>query len=269
MLQYGTSMKIDKILFTCNENEEYIDFWNCISKYFKEKIQIEPILYFMGNVNNYNISDKYGEVRRIEPVPRISTRIQALWGKFYFTRDEPDTTWIIGDLDLFHFNKEYFTIEGDYEYAHLNENGYYNKASWKNNTKIRLPGYYHVAKGSIFSKIFNLQTSFQDHVTNIQNSNKYGVGFNELNQCHNGIDGQYQCCEEDLSTEILRNQIIHHNLSFYGKTLPSHARLDREQIMLPFDMIKRQIQNKQIVDMHCPRPYKKYQKRIEEILSLV
>jgi len=258
-------MKIDKVLFTCNENKEYIGFWNSISRYFKNTIGIEPVLYFLGNADNIEISSEYGEIRQVDPIEGVPTRIQALWGKFYFTKDEPDTTWLIGDLDLYHFDKTYFDIEGDYDYCHLNEDGYHTGKNWRNSDLVDLPGYYHIAKGSTFKDIFNLDESFKDQVVFIRDCKKYGVGFNGRGSIHTGVDGQYQCCEENLSTEILRDKVK--DLNFYGRTLPNGSRIDRGQIMLPLNELKDGIRKGDLVDMHCPRPYELYSKRIEELLE--
>lgn len=259
-------MKIDKVLFTCNENQEYIGFWNSISKHFKDKIGIEPVLYFLGDPTNYNVSDKYGEVRQVDVIKNVPTRIQALWGKFYFTKDEPCTTWLVGDLDLYHFDPEFFNIKGEYDYAHLNEDGYYSNGNWRTNDNVDLPGYYHVAKGQVFKDIFELDNSFKDQVSHIHESKKYGVGFNGRGWSHSGVDGEYQCCEENLSTEFLRKKIK--DYAFYGKTLPVNSRLDREMICQDFHDLKAGIESKKYVDMHCPRPYENYSDTIEALLKV-
>jgi hypothetical protein len=260
-------MKIDKVLFTCNENVEYTGFWNSISKFYSTKIGITPVLYFIGNPDNYGLSNEFGEIRKINPVRDVSTRIQALWAKFYFTKDEPNTTWLIGDLDLYHFDKSYFDLPENYDYYHLNERAYNFNVSWVESKDVDLPGYYHVAKGSTFTEIYNLNDSFEDQVNYIKNSKKYGIGFNNKGWTHHAEDGHYQCCEENLSTEIMRTKLK--QLRFYGKTLRDNSRLDRELILAPLDNIKTSIKNKLVVDMHCPRPYEKYQERIETILDLI
>ena len=98
---------------------------------------------------------------KIEGIPTI---IQALIGKFYFTKTEPDTTWLIGDLDLyplqqFHF-KEYIKDIDEDKYVHLNPYAY--GTGWRNSIN-GLAGYFHVAKGRIFEKELNfVGKSFQE-----------------------------------------------------------------------------------------------------------
>lgn len=259
-------MNIDKIIFTCDEKKEYVGFWNSISKYYKNKIGILPVLYFIGNLNNFDLNQNYGEVRQIKPVSNVPTRIQALWGKFYFTKDEPETTWIIGDLDLYHFHADYFQIEGYYEYAHLNE-GHYGSV-WRSNPNVDLPGYYHVAKGQTFIDIFDLKRDFEEYVTYIKNCKKYGISFRFMSKEQveqwSGDEVGYHCCEEHLSTEILRQKI--NNYSFFGKTLSHSSRIDKDQINGNLDYLKALINNKQKLDMHCPRPYEKYADKIESLI---
>jgi len=253
-------MKIEKILFTCNENKEYAGFWNSISAYYNSK-DITPVLFFIGDPSKYDLDTSNGEVRPIKPIKGVPTRIQALWGKFHFTSTEPETTWIIGDLDLYQLDIKHFDIPQQCDYAHLNEHGYYSK-SWREGGSD-LPGYYHVAKGKTFTEIFGLNVSF-DIQTKYIRDHKYGIGLG-VDASQLGPDGEYQCCEENLSTEILRKQT---NLQFFGKTLPQTSRLHRKQITISMEKIKSRLIDGTLQDMHCPRPYEKYSERIEAILAL-
>lgn len=257
-------MKIDKILFTCNENAEYIDFWNSISKHYNRH-GFNCKLFFLGDKSKYQISDQYGEVEQIQPVSNVPTRIQALWGKFYFTSTEPNTNWLIGDIDLYQINFKFFDtfnyIPSNCGYAHIHEHGY---GPWRAGVHD-LPGYYHLAKGSTFTELFNLHETFEQQVLMIKDSRKYGIGFNGKGWTMEGVDWEYQCCEENLSSEIIRKH--EKELNFFGRTMGGY-RLDRQNIHGNINKITSDIKSGAVFDMHCPRPYNTHKDRIELIASL-
>ena len=101
-------MKIDKILFVSDENPNYLSFWPSISKFYKTVYNINPHLFFIGNKNDENkkyLTDEHGQITTINPIVDIPIIIQSLWAKFWFTQTEPETVWLIGDIDLYLLNK--------------------------------------------------------------------------------------------------------------------------------------------------------------------
>ena len=50
-------MKLDKVIMSCNDNPYYSDFWPLVSKVWKEKIGIDPVLVYVGDASN--ISTEY------------------------------------------------------------------------------------------------------------------------------------------------------------------------------------------------------------------
>lgn len=141
-------MKIDKVLFTIDDNPHYKGFWSSISNHYKNRMGINPVLFIIGDkvdIKSYDSSN--GEIIVIPKIKDIPTIIQALIGKFYFTNTEPETTWLIGDLDLYPLQQKHFknTISEIDEnlYVHLNPHAY--GKDWRN--KINgMAGYFHVVK---------------------------------------------------------------------------------------------------------------------------
>lgn len=281
-------MNIDKILFVCDNNLNYLSFWNSVSRFYKTTYSIHPHLFFIGSIDETNqkyLSNKYGDVTCINPIKNIPIIIQALWGKFWFTQTELDTNWLIGDIDLYLLNKDYLkyclnNIPNN-SYAHLNANGY-KLGNWWDNPFTGIPGYWHLAKGSLFKEYLDLSDSFQQDCEFIYHSKKYGILYNGLiskaehapNRVKDKDHYGYICCEEHLSTE----RLIPHKDSIFNFTYPtSLTRLEStfgkngQPTPCDFDLFGwYSQQNKtQYIDFHAPRPYNCFSQAIEQILSSI
>ena len=187
-------MKIQKVIFSCSE--EYSDFWEINSKYFKEKLNIEPVCLLFTENKDFVISEQYGSVRKMQFIPNLPKIIQITWSKFYFTKTEPDTTWMIGDIDQVPLQKEYFFNSlkdiPNNDYAHLNYDGCGQSLGKMSNLWLTdggergggfdLPAHYHVAKGKTFHNVLNLEQTFEEQIK-ILTSGIYGLG-----KIHKSID---------------------------------------------------------------------------------
>ena len=67
-------MKIDKVIFTIDDNPHYKGFWSSISKHFKQRLGFETVLYVIADdeeiVNLYDNSN--GEVRFFKKLTLLS-----------------------------------------------------------------------------------------------------------------------------------------------------------------------------------------------------
>jgi hypothetical protein len=262
-------MKIEKVIFTIDDNPHYKGFWSSISKHYKQKLGITPKLFIIGNnidISSYDTSN--GEIEVVPSLDNIPTIIQALIGKFYFTKTEPDTTWKIGDLDLYplqqyHFKDRILDIDDD-KYIHLNPLAY--GSEWR--TSINgLAGYFHVAKGRVFeTELKFTNKSFEDVCNEIYNSDRWGIKFHnssvssENKQASN--DWGWFCCEEMYTGELLRESKI---LIDLPPISPKYNRLDRSNMVYNVN----DITNGHYIDFHSPRPYETHKDEIENIISYV
>lgn len=279
-------MKIDKILFISDSNINYLSFWNSISKYYKTRFGLDCKLFFIGERNENNeqfLSEEFGEVEVVKPLENIPIIIQSLWGKFWFTQTEPDTTWLIGDIDLYLLNKEYFedcmSKIPDGVYAHINANGYKN-GNWWDNPLTGIPGYFHCATGKKFKEYLQLSDSFEEDCLYIFNSKKYGILYNGLikNEEHapqrvkDKKDYGFICCEENLTTERLskyKDEII--SITYPTNLVRVETPYALHGLATPDNYDFNQMFNpdykSHYIDLHAPRPYTVFGERIEKILS--
>ena len=100
-------MKIDKVIMSCNDNPYYSEFWPLVSKVWKERIGIDPVLVYIGDASN--ISTEYGEVVEVEKLEDVPIHTQAQWARFWYTQFEPETMWLLSDIDMMPLSKQFFT----------------------------------------------------------------------------------------------------------------------------------------------------------------
>ena len=268
-----------KVIISCDGNNEYLQFWNLLNERF-EKIGYTCKLFLIHD----HIPDYLkGDIQLLKPIEGISTVVQALWAKFYFTKTEPDTKWFIGDIDQLPLNKEFFD-----KIANLNcEDEYYcplpyNQSHVSNSIfSIKkldasnpgsIPGYYHFAKGKTFERVLELTPTFEEQVRYIVN-NQYGV--KEANEWSKKAtpDWKYFCCEEQYSGELIFKN--HLNVFTWGyvisgyngiplQVIPNDVSVD-ERLSLLSTLPMRICRSTQCafnpllmeyyIDFHCPRPY--------------
>jgi len=262
-------MNIEKVIFTIDDNPHYKSFWFSISKHFKEKLNFNSKLFIIGD--NPDISSyecEHGEVEFIKKIDGVPTIIQALIGKFYFTLTELETTWMVGDLDLYplqnyHFKNRIKDISDD-KYVHLNPYAY--GKDWRNRLD-GLAGYYHVAKGKIFKEELKfVNKSFEDVVMEIFNSKKWGIMFHNINSNPENrmasSDYGWFCSEEMYTGELLKNS---NSLVELPPINGNYERIDRSNMIYDVNLIKSEF----YIDFHSPRPYESHKNVIEHILSNV
>jgi hypothetical protein len=258
-------MKIEKVIFTIDDNPHYRGFWSSISKHYREKFNICPKLFIIGeNVDLSKYDSSNGDIEVIEKIPNIPTIIQALIGKFYFTLTEPETIWKIGDLDLYplqksHFEDSILNVDDD-SYVHLNPYAY--GSNWRDGIN-GLAGYYHVAKGKTFgSELSFSKKSFKDVCEEIYNSNKYGIKFHNIQsnvENHKASnDWGWFCCEEMYTGDLLKN-----SKKLIEISPISYNRVDRSDMIYDIQKIKEGF----YIDFHSPRPYEQYSNIIEKIIE--
>ena len=287
-------MKIDKVIFSVSEPPAYSSYWNIQSKLYKKALGIEPICLLFGKKSNTDMSEEYGKVIEREIIPDLPWVPQMTWSKFDYCRHEPDTTWMVGDIDLLPLSKHHFTTNiahiSDDDYAHLNAAGIsaprvgitdgFLKLGSECHGKAGgfigsdLPGHYHVAKGRTFQKLYGQGMTFEETVRHIVDSDRYGMGV----MCNYGKECKqtqsywyYWLAEENYSSELLWNAIESKNIKYHGLTY--HNELNRvwkwnkESQNYQYD--PNLAKKGHYVDIHCcqVRPYGLQANALEQLLN--
>lgn len=279
-------MKIDKVLFSTSV--EFSDFWNTISKVYKTKLGIEPVCLLFGKKSDTNVNEDYGKVIEMPILPQYNLLLQVTWSKFYYPIHEPDTTWMIGDIDMIPLQSDWFVekIKNVPEdvYAHLNTGSCCIGSLrpphdwWTVGGSVDggcdLPGQYHVAKGRIFQKALEHTGTFEDELKYLISNNRYGLGARGSPDPRWHVkEVFYWCAEEHRSTELIRKNILNGTIKFYGTYYnPNNVdRVDRAWFNpntqnYTYDVDR--LAKNDYVDMHCMRPYSKYAAQTENVLKI-
>jgi hypothetical protein len=290
-------MKIDKIVFSTSDGPEYSPFWNFQSLIWSS-MGIEPICLLWGDRSKTNLSEKFGKVIEKKFLPNLPEVIQITWSKFDFPKTEPNTTWMIGDIDMLPLQKKYFIdqIKDDSEdwYLHLNAAGisvprrgkldawmsegptvYHSQHLKSTETGCDLPGHYHVAKGRLFEDIYNLNVPFKEQIERLTKPHYYGSGPHASlprEEAEKNPASYYWCAEENYSSEKLYERVvIQRNITFKGYCYNNHNfgnRIDRShwnEETKDYTYDPRSLGSK--VDVHCARPYEKQEAALLRIIE--
>tara|TARA_R110000824_G_scaffold329468_6_gene516241 strand:+ start:1410 stop:2282 length:873 start_codon:yes stop_codon:yes gene_type:complete len=274
-------MKIDKVIMSCNDNPYYSEFWPLVSKVWKERIGIDPVLVYIGDASN--ISTEYGEVVEVEKLEDVPIHTQAQWARFWYTQFEPETMWLLSDIDMMPLSKQFFTdsvndIPREIEpMVHFNTNLKYFDDSkvWDIDKELNvpesygkcLPTCYSAGSGKLRKEILNLVPSFKESIENLK--------WKENDYDHE-IDGDavsHWYAEEAYQEKKLLEWIDKNPDRFFAISRPGGwcgNRLDRGHNHIPsLDHILAIINfNELVVEFHMPRPWEKYGKNIEDIVHV-
>jgi hypothetical protein len=288
------SMKIDKVLFSSSSSTEYGPFWNIQSKVFS-KMGIEPVCLLYGKKEDAGMVETHGRIVEIDADPNLPWILQLILSKFVYPTCEPDTTWLIGDIDMVPLQKAWFTsmIESvpDNDYVHLNHDGIsLPRLGFANGFLTRgpqvlgspsspgtdVPGHYHVAKGKHF-ELYSKGSHLLDIVRTVAESHKYGLGPAERQPRENASSNPYWyywCSEEMYTSEQIWNAMHSGSLTYRGFSYNNGNncnRVDRSEwsdATSDYRYDADRVVNHQFVDVHCARPYAKQEAALNKLVEL-
>lgn len=172
-------MKIDRVILTTNNNPIYYQFWNPLSKLYRENFGIKPTLIFFGTdeeLNDINLSKDYGEIIRQDNLTSHNISHTTTWGLFYFTKLYPNDIILINGIDQIpmgtKFLFDYIKDIDDSKYVMLIDDAY--KKTQKNKDWSEggySPSAYHIAKGETFIKMYEFENDFNDEMNKIMSLN--------------------------------------------------------------------------------------------------
>lgn len=288
-------MKIDKVIFSCSEPPAYSSYWNTQSRLYREGLGIEPICLLHGKKDKTDMREDFGRVIEMETIPGLPWAVQMVWSKFDFTRTEPETTWMIGDIDLLplssrHFTENIASVPDDW-YLNLNAggisiprmgrpDGFLSCGSERHGKDggfigSDLPAHYHVSKGKNFERLYFAGKTFQQTVEHIVHSGRYGMGILNnypVTEKENNPYWYYWVAEENYTSEVLWNAIKAGQINYHGfHYCNANERLwtwDKTRNDYVYDPGR--VASRAIVDIHCcaVRPYALQAEALERIIAL-
>jgi len=255
-------MKIDKIIFGCDDNVGYLDFWKDNSEICKKVLGVTPILFHITDEDSDFYEDEYGIIKKIKKISNIETGFQAQNIRFYATKFFENETCVIGDIDMFLLDKNYFNkinnISDD-DFVIMESDAYSpdrpETLTWRGNGRYYAP--YTTGKGKTFNKILDLPDTFENYIKRLI-SLKWGFATDEL-YLANKVDNQNEIKTHFLTRGWMSDFYCPkriEKINFYetgGSKLSINDNLDI----------------KFFIDCHCPNPYDVYCEKIKKIKKLI
>lgn len=149
-----STMEIDRVILSTDDNPDYIQFWPIVAKAWK-KMGIKPTLALIGD-SHTQIDETLGEVIRFSPIAGVPTALQAQVIRLLLPVYYPDECCLISDIDILPLRRTYFVDS----IKHVPEDAFvvYRDRAFDSNTP-QFPMCYVVAKGGAFMSLFQIKTS--------------------------------------------------------------------------------------------------------------
>lgn len=252
-------MKINYAIHSSDSNNFYLDFWPLVSKVWKLKFNIEPILIYIDKNQNLEIDETYGTVIRMKEIDGIPNYLQNLWVRYWYPVNFLNEVSIISDIDMFPISKEYFIdsikeIDDD-KYVHLNPiiNTLPHPES--------LASCYHLAKGYKFKEVLDLADTWESSIWELYNS---GLG------CDHGIHGEHLigkdrwAADERFATRKINEYKTQNDIVLLNRR-GGHGgyRIDR------LDWVYSDENFNDYIDSHSIRPYEVYKNEIDNLVEKI
>lgn len=257
-------MKIDRVILTSNFNSLYYDFWDQISKIYKEKFDIKPTLIFLGSeeeLNIANLSTEYGDIIRVD-FPKNKDVWVCTWALFYYTKYFLDDVCLIMGIDQIpmgtYFLRDSIIEYDDDSYLMLIDDAYKltsNAKKWDEGGYS--PSAYHIAKGSTFVDIYNFEEDFEDEIDKIESMNFRNLFGDRLW----GLDETYS--SKVLNESNMRDRIF--ALSKFSEILRGR-RVDCHRNNEPFYDLNR-LDHNYYIECHSCRPYQDHKEYLDKIFD--
>jgi hypothetical protein len=262
---------IDIVTLSCNDDPMYWEFWNPISKHWKQNFGIHPVLFYYGN-NNPALSEEYGTVVYHDAIEGVPDYIAATWGRFWVTKFFPNKMCLISDIDMFPLSRPFF-LNSHPEidaYTHLNADAYHsgNLDCWKSDG-VGVPVCYHLATSEIFKSVYNFSDSFADEMQRLLNADysEYNSGFSSTPEAHlqkaSAANGGMWGIDEMYSSSLIRKYYRRGGIVNTGQRITPQHRLCRSRIGSQLSVFGSGTH----IDFHSVRPYNAYAADIQLVLE--
>lgn len=156
-------MKINYAVMGSTTNPHYYDFWPSISRIWKERFDVTPVLGLIGE--KFNTSrDEYGIIMEFPKITGYDSGLLSQLIRIYLPKFL-DGICIVSDIDMIPISKKYFIEDlKDYEDSQfLILSSHHPQTAGTN----QYPMCYLVGSSNNFIKIFDLDTEWESFVGNL------------------------------------------------------------------------------------------------------
>lgn len=254
-------MKIDKVIFSIDDNPKYDGLWEIVSEVCYKKLNITPILFHITDEDSDFFEDKYGIVKKIKKIESFPTGFQCQIYRMFGTKYFLEEFCLTSDIDMLMLNKQYFFNVLDQ--THTDDIIIYSADAYDSNrpecvgiySGSRYPICYVLGKGKTFSKLLETNCDFSEYCEKVL---KMGYPTHDSDELYFGH------CVDNKNHGIN----IHKLKRGFSTKFVCEKRNERlnDDCFNVYDKIK--LKNDEYIDFHLARPYKKYKKEIHEVLDI-
>jgi len=253
-------MKIEKVILGSTTNPYYLDFWPLLSKVWKVKFNIHPVLVLIHDDTSVRVTEEYGTVIYQKPIEGVPVNTQAQCSRLFYPSTEPETTWITSDIDMFPISTSYFidtvTNISDDKFVNLNSHQLASNSIC-----------YNVAKGKTFTKILDIPNTFEEFLKHTK--------WWEKGHTHRPAEG-LELLSWFTDEQYLNEKIGHYHHHVDNQILNNpprpggfcQRRLDRGSNQWR-TYSSDQILNEYYLDSHVARPYSNFKEDINKLVKLI
>jgi hypothetical protein len=252
------------------------------------------MLFSDKSSSELSLSEKYGQIVPQKFISGLPDIIQIQFKKFWYPSNDPDKTYIIGDIDQIplqtsHFLSNLDSVDDD-AYAHFNYSlcsqmmgidrsvagNIYSSRGGYVNGGFDLPGHYHCAKGKYYRDIYFKDKSFEEVIQSVISSNRYGmIKQEEQKNLNMNIHGTFWVAEEMYTSEYLwyayRSKVIKglyfKDYHIWDGKIDRVGRFGNQWNGKNYVYDDSKLRNGGYVDIHCHRPYHEQEKSLMEVLE--
>lgn len=258
-------MKVNRVILSSNNNDLYYPFWNILSKLYKTKFGIEPVLIFLGTEEEKlecGLSDEYGEIIIYDIKVEGKLAWECTWALFYFTKFFLDDNCMIMGIDQIPTGTYFFDLIKDIDeesYIMLTDDAYKTSGlTWENGGIS--PSAYHIAKGKVFNDIYKFEDTFEEELDKIKKLNLKTMWANETGTKTWGYDETYS------SMILFNNKEKHKIIGLSKNTEFTQRRIDcfrNIEVNYNIDALR----NNFYIECHSCRPYKEHKIWIDNLVN--
>lgn len=245
-----SGLKLDRVILATDANPMYLDFWPIAAKVWRQVTGLRPTLALVAD-SSVTVDETLGDVIRFEPIPGISTALQAQVIRLLLPAFFPDDGCILSDIDMIPLQKNYFinhAINVPDDFFIIYRNRAYNDQD------NHYPICYNAAKGRVFADVFDVK----------------GVAGAELRASIRAIIVQWASLghgwntDEFCLTQGLKNWKNYH-INVIKLNHSVGPRVDRSQWKYNLNWLS----HGGYIDSHMLRPYSKHKSDIDHLVHLL
>lgn len=245
-----SGLKLDRVILATDANPMYLEFWPIAAKVWRQVTGLRPTLALIAD-SSVTVDETLGDVIRFEPIPGISTALQAQVIRLLLPAFFPDDGCILSDIDMIPLQKNYFinhAINVPDDFFIIYRNRAYNDQD------NHYPICYNAAKGRVFADVFG--------ITGITSTELRASIRAKIAQWANLNHGWHT--DELYLTQGIQNW-QHYQTHVIKLNHDTGPRIDRNRWGYDINFFKAGI----YLDAHLLRPYAKHKSEIDRLVHLL